>query len=151
MNLLVDKRVGQRTYIDRDNHHFADENQILKMIMGCKGDVIDILNNQILGNFKLNITQRETFKFISRIIINRDKDSDYPKISNIIHYISSKLNKTENCIRGIIKKLSAVGLVNITHDGRIKINDCYNIGLRNIKNMKFIVIELSPETNTLNL
>lgn len=151
MDLLVDKRIGQRTYIDRDNHHFADENQILKMIMSRKGDTIDILNNHILGNFKLNVAQRETFKFISKIIVNRDKGSDYPKLPDVIRYIAPKLNRSENCVRGIIKKLSAIGLINMTRDGRVKINDCYNIGLRNIKNIKFIVIELSPETNALNL
>ena len=64
MNLVIDKRKTNIIYVDKDNNHVANNNDIIKLIATNNTSAIDAYVKILAGTYNLNDTEIAVLKYL---------------------------------------------------------------------------------------
>lgn len=138
MNLVIDKRKTNIIYVDKDNNHVANNNDIIKLIATNNTSAIDTYIKILAGTYNLNDTEIAILKNLI------DKNSD--ELAGIVCTTVAKIiNKSTATVTRAIASLRDKRLIYIDSTNAIKVSSSIATSTSAIANAKFLVIELHPE------
>lgn len=141
MGIIVDNRKTNILYVDKENNHVANNNEVTKLINIGNTSPIDIYVAIIAGNFNLNVIEVETLKYI----INYNTE---PTTGQVCDAVSKTVNKSTATIARAIGSLRRHRLIYVNGTNNIYLSASINIDRNALRNSKFIVIEVNPETTS---
>ena len=149
MNISIDKRKTNIIYVDKENNHIANDDEVLKLVNNCNNDAnsnninIDTYVNIIAGYNNLSTIEVDVLKYL----LYNSKDNG---LKDICDNVSKVVNKSSITIKRAVYSLKAKGLVYINAANCVIISNTISTSVSKINNAKFIVIELNTK-NTSNI
>lgn len=149
MNISIDKRKTNIIYVDKENNHIANDDEVLKLVNNCNNDAdsnninIDTYVNIIAGYNNLSTIEVDALKYL----LYNSKGNG---LKDICDNISKVINKSGITIKRAIYSLKAKGLVYINAANCVVVSNTISASVSKINNAKFIVIELNTK-NTSNI
>lgn len=138
MNLIIDKRKTDIIYVDKDNNHVANNNDIIKLIATNNTSAIDAYIKILAGTYNLNDTEIAVLKYL--IAGNSNE------LAGIVCDAVAKLIcKSTATVTRAIASLRDKRLIYIDGDNAVKVSSSIATSTSAIANAKFLVIELHPE------
>ena len=138
MNLVIDKRKTDIIYVDKDNNHVANNNDIIKLIATNNTSAIDTYVKILAGTYNINDTEIAVLKYL--IAGNNNE------LAGIVCDAVAKLIcKSTATITRAIASLRDKRLIYIDSANAVKVSSSIAISTSAIANAKFLVIELHPE------
>lgn len=141
MRIAFDNRAGKRTYIDRDNHQYADGGRLAKMTNIDNTTAKDVAFNLLFGNFKFTPTEQFTLRTLFDLII--EKGFNEVREKEFIEYCSKRMLKGERTFTRCITKFIELGIIS-SRNGYIKFVDYCNPMMSDLKSADYIIIEVCP-------
>lgn len=145
MNINVDKRTTDITYVDKNNLHVATDKDIIKLI---NIDISDDVNNNpiriassIIAMSK-GLNKEETNLYYTLLVCKYARNTK--AIAN--HYMK-EYNKSYSTYCRAIEGLVKAGIIKIVSNVIIEVKDDYDLDIQTL-NAKFLVIELNAKVTS---
>ena len=144
MNISIDKRKTNIIYVDKENSHIANDDEVLKLVNNCNNDAdsnninIDTYVNIIAGYNNLSTIEFYVLKYL----LYNSKDNS---LKDVCDNISKVVNKSGITIKRAVYSLKSKGLVYINATNCVVISNTISASVSKINNAKFIVIELNTK------
>lgn len=138
MNLVIDKRKTDIIYVDKDNNHVANNNDIIKLIATNNTSAIDAYVKILAGTYSLNNTEIAVLKYL--IAGNSNE-----LVGIVCDAVAKLICKSTATVTRAIASLRDKRLIYIDSANAIKVSSSIAISTSAIANAKFLVIELHPE------
>lgn len=144
MNISIDKRKTNIIYVDKENNHIANDDEVLKLVNNCNNDTnsnninIDTYVNIIAGYNNLSTIEVDVLKYL----LYNSKDNS---LKDVCDNVSKVINKSGITIKRAVYSLKSKGLVYINATNCVVISNTINTSVSKINNAKFIVIELNTK------
>ena len=144
MNISIDKRKTNIIYVDKENNHIANDDEVLKLVNNCNNDSdsnnvnIDAYVNIIAGYNNLSVIEVDVLKYL----LYNSKDN---ALKDVCDNISKVVNKSGITIKRAVYSLKDKGLVYINAANYVVVSNTINASVSKINNAKFIVIELNTK------
>ena len=136
MDIIKDNRTSTPIYADKANYHFANDNEILKLVNVDKSDVYTIISKIIGTSCFLN---EESIHLLA-IIIKSNENKHYLDLKKFYMEIYKKSDRTfGRALQALVDK----EIVNIDLNNIVSLNEDYNFN-NDISKADFIVIEINP-------
>lgn len=141
MNLVIDKRKTDIIYVDKDNNHVANNNDVIKLIVTNNNSAVDAYVKILAGTYSLNDTEIAVLKYL--IAGNSNE------LSGIVCVTVAKLiHKSTATIARAIASLRDKRLIYGDGANAVKVSSSIATSTSAINNAKFLVIELRPEVTS---
>lgn len=138
MNLVIDKRKTNIIYVDKDNNHIANNNDIIKLIATNNTSAIDAYVKILAGTYNLNDTEIAVLKYL--IAGNSNE------LAGIVCDAVAKLIcKSIATVTRAIASLRDKRLIYIDSANAVKVSSSIATSTSAIVNAKFLIVELHPE------
>lgn len=138
MNLVIDKRKTNIIYVDKDNNHVANNNDIIKLIATNNTSAIDAYVKILAGTYNLNDTEIAVLKYL--IAGNSNE------LAGIVCDAVAKLIcKSTTTVTRAIASLRDKRLIYIDGTNAVKVSSSIATSTSAIANAKFLIVELHPE------
>lgn len=141
MNIITDKRKTDSIYVDKNNNHIANNDEILKLMNTDNSSNIDIYIGIIAGANNLNKTEIAVLKYI---LNNNGSNLSGQVCVNVARII----NKSTATVARAITSLRDMKLIYGDGANTIKISSSIITNIETLSKAKFIVIELHPEVTS---
>lgn len=141
MNIITDKRKTDSIYVDKNNNHIANNDEILKLMNTDNSSNIDIYIGIIAGANNLNKTEIAVLKYI---LNNNGSNLSGQVCVNVARII----NKSTATVARAITSLRDMKLIYVDGANTIKISSSIITNIEILSKSKFIVIELHPEVTS---
>lgn len=138
MNLVIDKRKTDIIYVDKDNNHVANNNDIIKLITINNTSAIDAYVKILAGTYSLNNTEIAVLKYL--IAGNSNE-----LVGIVCDAVAKLICKSTATVTRAIASLRDKRLIYIDSANAIKVSSSIAISTSAIANAKFLIIELHPE------
>lgn len=144
MNISIDKRKTNIIYVDKENNHIANDDEVLKLVNNCNNDTdsnninIDAYVNIIAGYNNLSTIEVDVLKYL----LYNSKDNG---LKDICDNVSKVVNKSSITIKRAVYSLKAKSLVYINAANCVVVSNTISASVSKINNAKFIVIELNTK------
>ena len=144
MNISIDKRKTNIIYVDKENSHIANDDEVLKLVNNCNNDAnsnninIDTYVNIIAGYNNLSTIEVDVLKYLLY-------DSKDNCLKDICDSVSKVVNKSGISIKRAVYSLKAKGLLYINAANCVVVSNTISASVSKINNAKFIVIELNTK------
>lgn len=138
MNITIDKRETDITYIDKSNNQYYTNDDIIKCIDSHNSGIISVMTN-IIGT--CNNLNKEEVNALKTIMNNNTNKTMIEAWQSYYNRYSKSYSTFTRAINTLIKK----DILYLDNSFRIFINDRYNITDNNIRHAKYLVIELYPD------
>lgn len=144
MNISIDKRKTNIIYVDKENSHIANDDEVLKLVNNCNNDAdsnninINTYVNIIAGYNNLSTIEVDVLKYL----LYNSKDNG---LKDVCDNISKVVNKSGITIKRAVYSLKAKGLVYINAANCVVVSNTISASVSKINNAKFIVIELNTK------
>ena len=138
MNLVIDKRKTDIIYVDKDNNHVANNNDIIKLIATNNTSAINAYVKILAGTYSLNDTEIAVLKYLIA--------SNSNGLAGIVCDAVAKLIcKSTATVARAIASLRDKRLIYIDSANVIKVSSSIAASTSAIDNAKFLIVELHPE------
>lgn len=141
MNIVIDKRKTNIIYVDKNNNHVANNDDILKLINTDNSSNIDVYIGIIAGANNLNGTEIAVLKYILN-------NNDNNLIGQVCVNVAKIINKSTATVARAITSLRNMKLIYGNDANTIKLSSSITTNIETISKTKFIVIELNPEVTS---
>ena len=144
MNISIDKRKTNIIYVDKENSHIANDDEVLKLVNNCNNDAdsnninIDTYVNIIAGYNNLSTIEVDVLKYL----LYESKDNS---LKDVCDNVSKVVNKSGITIKRAVYSLKSKGLVYINAANCVVVSNAISASVSKINNAKFIVIELNTK------
>lgn len=138
MNLVIDKRKTDIIYVDKDNNHVANNNDIIKLIATNNTSAINAYVKILAGTYSLNNTEIAVLKYLIA-----GNNNELARI--VCDAVAKLICKSTATVTRAIASLRDKRLIYIDSANAIKVSSSIAISTSAIANAKFLVIELHPE------
>jgi len=148
MGIIIDNRVTRLVLTDRENHQYAEDKHITKLICDDNRSLIDLICHLVFKD--KDLTAKE-YNFIIELyticIIN--KSNSLNKIA-ILNFIADRNNISYRTLDRYVKKLIGFGILSQI-DNTISFTKYYNPINIKFPITDFIVIEVNPDKTSNNI
>lgn len=141
MNVITDKRKTNIIYVDKNNNHVANNDDILKLINIDNSSNIDIYIGIIAGANNLNETEIAVLKHVLN-------NNGCELIGELCFAVSKIINKSTATVARAIANLRNMKLIYGDGANTIKLSSSITTNIKTLSKAKFIVIELNPEVTS---
>lgn len=144
MNISIDKRKTNIIYVDKENNHIANDDEVLKLVNNCNNDAnsnninIDTYVNIIAGYNNLSTIEVDVLKYL----LYNSKDN---ALKDVCDNVSKTVNKSGITIKRAVYSLKDKGLVYINAANCVIVSNTISASVSKINSAKFIVIELNTK------
>lgn len=138
MNIITDKRKTNIIYVDKNNNHVANNDDILKLINTDNSSNIDVYIGIIAGANNLNETEIAVLKYI----LNNNGNN---LIGQVCVNVARIINKSTATVARAITSLRDMKLIYGNGANTVKLSSSITTNIETLSKAKFIVIELNPE------
>lgn len=141
MNLVIDKRKTDIIYVDKDNNHVANNNDVIKLIATNNTSTVDTYVKILAGTYGLNNTEIAVLKYL--ITGNSNE------LAGIVCVTVAKIiRKSSATVARAIASLRNKRLIYGDGANAVKVSSSIATSTFTIDNAKFLVIELRPEVTS---
>lgn len=148
MGLVIDNRITRLVLTDRENHQYAEDKNITKLICDDSRSIIKLVCHLIFKD--KDLTAKE-YKFITDLytICITNKSNSINKVG-ILNFIANRDNVSYRTLDRYVKKLIGFGILSQT-DNTISFTKYYNPINIKFPVTDFIVIEVNPDKTSNNI
>lgn len=143
MTIDIDKRKTNCLYVDKENNHVANTDDIIKLVANGNKSNIDTYLNIISGSLNLTYIEIEIVKYL----IENKRSILSGELCNIISKI---VNKSIVTVSRAITSLNYKKVI-IHTAGSIILSSSIVKDIDKINKAKFIIIEVQPEITSKNI
>lgn len=141
MNLIIDKRKTDIIYIDKDNNHIANNNDIIKLIATNNTSSIDTYIKILAGTYSLNDTEFAVLKYLIA-----DNSNEVAGI--VCTAVAKIIRKSNATVTRAIASLRSKRLIYVDDANTLKVSSSIANSIYAIANAKFLIVELHPEVTS---
>lgn len=141
MDISIDKRKTDIIYVDKENNHVANNDEVLKLVSTNNKTNVDTYVRIISAAYNLNDTEIAVLKYL----IDNDNVSTTLLIPMIV---AERINKSRATISRAIDSLRDKHLIYITSSNCVVVVNSIYTNRDNLIKAKFLVIELHPEVTS---
>lgn len=138
MNIVIDKRKTDIIYVDKDNNHVANNNDVIKLIATNNTSAVDTYIKILAGTYSLNNTEIAVLKYLIAGNSNELAGIVCVTVAKIIHKSSATVARAIASLRN--KRLIYGDGANV-----VKVSSSIAASTSAIANAKFLIVELHPE------
>lgn len=145
MNINVDKRITDITYVDKNNLHVATNKDIIKLINVDASE--DINNNPIriassIIAMSKGLNKEETNLYYTLLVCSYARNT-----KAIANFYMKEYNKSYSTYCRAIEGLVKAGIIKIVSNTIIKVKDDYDLDIQTLA-AKFLIIELNAKVTS---
>ncbi len=141
MNITIDKRKTDILYIDKENNHVFDNEEVIKLVATNNTSNINTYIKMLAGTYNLNDTEIAVLEYLMTNDNNQLAGAVCIGIAKLIH-------KSTATIARAIASLRNKRLIYGNESNAIKVTSSIVTSISNITNAKFLIIELHPEVTS---
>lgn len=138
MNIVIDKRKTDIIYVDKDNNHVANNNDVIKLIATNNTSAVDTYVKILAGTYSLNNTEIAVLKYLITGNSNELAGIVCVTVAEIIRKSSATVARAIASLRD--KRLIYGDGANV-----VKVSSSIAASTSAIANAKFLIVELHPE------
>lgn len=141
MNIVIDKRKTDIIYVDKDNNHVANNNDVIKLIATNNTSAVDTYVKILAGTYSLNNTEIAVLKYLI--------DSNSNELVGIVCGTVAKIiRKSSATVARAIASLRDKRLIYGDGANAVKVSSSIAASISAIANAKFLIVELHPEVTS---
>lgn len=141
MNIVIDKRKTNIIYVDKDNNHVANNNDVIKLIATNNTSAVDTYVKILAGTYSLNNTEIAVLKYLIAGNSNELAGIVCVTVAKIIRKSSATVARAIDSLRN--KRLIYGDGANV-----VKVSSSIATSTSAIANAKFLIVELHPEVTS---
>ena len=142
MGMIIDYRPTKSLFSDRENHHYAEDKNITRLICDDSPAIIDIVCKLLFGDKGLN--EKEYKYLVSLVTIFIANKQNRVNKRGIFDFISKRDNISTRSLERYTNKLISYGILTFSN-GELSFTKYYNPVNIKFPNTDFIVLEVNPK------
>lgn len=141
MSIVIDKRETDIIYVDKNNMHVANNDEVIKLISIGGMSPIDTYIAIIAGGLYLNETEVAVLKYIIKNNGTKLTGQVCVEVAKVIDKSTATVSRAINCLRE--KKLIYVDDAKV-----VRLSASINASVDTLNTANFIVVEVKPEVTS---
>lgn len=142
MGIIVDYRPTKSLFSDRENHHYAEDKNITRLICDDCPAIINIVCKLLFGDKGFNEKEYNYIVTLYIIFINNRKNECDKR--GIFEFISKRNNVSTRSLERYTNKLISYGILTV-NNGILSFTKYYNPVNIKFPTTDFIVLEVNPK------